>query len=131
MDSRLPKVAQLKREMSRSMARRSAIRPWLPPRRKMTRAICARSCPLRDTRAASCAPLRLDPMELIVGSDESELAVPGRECDVPGRASCWANGMGLASAQASRVRVTSGVTGCYYVLVNFLLGVLCPDVVAG
>ena len=38
-------------------------------------------------------------MELIVGSDESELAVPGRECDVPGRASCWANGMGLASAQ--------------------------------
>lgn len=33
-------------------------------------------------------------MELIVGSDESELAVPGRELDVPGRASCWANGMG-------------------------------------
>ena len=36
-------------------------------------------------------------MELIVGSDERELAVPGREFDVPGRASCWANGMGRAA----------------------------------
>jgi hypothetical protein len=32
--------------------------------------------------------LRLDPMELIVGRDESELAVPGRELDVLGRTSC-------------------------------------------
>ena len=47
-------------------------------------------------------------MELIVGSDESELAVPGRECDVPGRASCWANGMGLASrARSSNKRGVS------------------------
>ena len=67
----------------------------LPPREggscdicRSTRAICERSCPLRDTRAASCAPLRLDPIELIVGSDESELAVPGRELDVLGRTSC-------------------------------------------
>ena len=40
-------------------------------------------------------------MELIVGSDESELAVPGREFDVPGRASCWANGMGRAAEPLS------------------------------
>ena len=48
-------------------------------------------------------------MELIVGSDESELAVPGRECDVPGRASCWANGMGLASLSLARSSNKRGV----------------------
>ena len=43
-------------------------------------------------------------MELIVGSDESELAVPGREFDVPGRAAAGRMAWVSASARSSNKR---------------------------
>ena len=52
-------------------------------------------------------------MELIVGSELSELAVPGRELDVLGRTSCGAKGIAtLAAFKANDVFLLYTVQVC-------------------